>query len=149
MGQKTVHPATPYKSCNTGAYGTASHMLIRQWRFPHQFRYDEIRVGAFSDRLDFKHWQKCLKKHMRLCDINTDSIESWFRNSKVEKIMSFIVELLETEDSWTGFRVRVTVKGNGQCAWHFDLFKKNPDSKTEVFSGENAPNIAEKTLSDA
>lgn len=44
--------------------------------------------------------------------------------------------------AWSGYRVLGTVnRGNGYPVWTLEIFAKGPDSDTEVYTGQVAPNV--------
>lgn len=133
----------PYVSSNIGAFGTAKNMLIVQYNFP--FEYDPNKdkiVSEYFDRmimLDHGHVSRCLAKY----DFSQLNLERRLRKSPAEVVFNFICELMKEESSeCTGFRVVGTSGNNGHLYLSFEIFKKGKDSKTKLYSGDNAPNVS-------
>jgi len=118
-------------------------MLLRQHQFPREYHDSEIHVIADSDRLmmhDFDHAQKCYKKHTGTGERN---LENWLMETKpdADKIFKFLKDILRADKKiiWTGFRIMGGVhRGDGYVVWTFDLFAKDPNLDTVVYSEEEA-----------
>lgn len=143
--ERRVQPATKYKMANMGSRGNASSMFIRQFNFP-DFYDDQLDVYEVRDhdrimQSELEHANACFKKHTKQGELY---FETWVLNAYDAKILIFLKEIMraDKEIKWTGYRIRGTVNvGNGFPVWTFELFAKHPDSKTIVYTGENAPNI--------
>ncbi len=142
--QASVYKAEPYRLGAMSSLGNASHMLLRQFKFPDICSVSlDVLLVEDSDRC-LEHrpekTQMCLKKHVG----GSDSImEYWLRNSSDEQIMDFLLDILEADRkiTWTGYRVMGSVGGSGHNIWTFQLFAKHPKSNTEVYTGDRAPNV--------
>lgn len=133
-----VDMAQPYKSNNMGSMGNANEMLIVQNNFPLSHYDTEEIVSRGLDRMEQNHSEKCLKKY----HFEEIYIDSQLRREDPTKILAFITEILKEEPGkWTGYRVLGTVGGNGHPYYCFQLFAKHPDTDTEVYSGDIAPNV--------
>ncbi len=143
MMKKTNHVyiAQPYKSNNMGSMGNANEMLIVQNNFPLSFYDIEKIVSQYLDRIEENYSEKCLKKYK----FEKHYLDSELRRKEPAKILAFITEVLKQEPGeWTGYRVLGTVGGNGHPYYCFQLFAKHPNTDTEVYSGDIAPNVKPK-----
>ena len=142
-----VYMAEPYDLNETGSLGRASGMLIRQHNFPHQYdsQLDKI-TSADHDRCfqwDHAHARRCFTEHTGTGELN---LERWVTSQPPDKVIAFLSDILKADAgafrAWTGFRVLLTVnRSNGFPVYTLELFAKHPDSHTQVYSGENAPNV--------
>lgn len=141
-----VFQAQPYRYGAMGSLGNASYMLIRQHQFPNEFNptLDKIE-GWDHDRImqqQYEHGSRCFKEHTGTGEMG---LESWVKSAEPEKVIHFLQDILKADPAvkWTGFRVLATVNsGNGYLVWTLQLFAKHPKSKTVVYNGQNAPNVA-------
>lgn len=137
--------AEPYRHGALHSFGTAQYMLMCQHDFPHTYEDREQMLSADSDRLFSWDYAHSSAVHQKYRDVMGDqSLESWLNSNKVNEIMAFIKELLKADSTieWTGFRVLGTVnRSNGYTVWSYQLFAKDPKSKTKVYSGYLAPNV--------
>jgi len=140
-----VYPALPYAPCCLGSLDRTAYMLLRQYCFPDIFNNQLDRhMIADSDRIfswDYDHARRCFKQYTGTGELG---LESWIRSVSDEKAMEFLKDILKADVrvQWTGYRVMGSVhQGNGYPVWTLELFAKHPDSGTEVYSGENAPNV--------
>lgn len=139
-----VFLAKPFKPNNMGSSGKAKEMIIRQYNFPNTYEDDEKIEGAYSDRCfqwDYDHAEKCIKEHT---GTGEGILESWFSKSKDTQIMAFIIDILKADKNvqWTGYRILGSVHlSNGSAVWYMQLFAKNPNSQTKVYSTLDAPNV--------
>ena len=145
MPTVTMIPAEPYRDTELWSTGKASGMLVRQWKFPHVYDARERYISEDHDRLlEFhrEHVRACLKKYQTGGPNNIGSWARWHDDD--EEIFRFIKEVTKADPktAWTGYRILGTIsRGNGCVAWSLQLFVKLPDSKTEVYSGDEAPNV--------
>jgi len=145
LAQNRVYLAEPYQYGEMGSLGKASGMLIRQFHFPFEYtdNMDQL-LHADHDRLyqqDYKRASECIKKHTGTGELG---LGSWAMGATDDEILAFLKEILEADQdvNWTGFRILGTVhRSNGGPVWSLQLFAKSPDTDTEVFSGQNAPNV--------
>jgi hypothetical protein len=141
-----VFQAEPYRYGAMGSLGNASYMLIRQHQFPNEFSpaLDKM-VGWDHDRIiqqQYEHGSRCFKEHTGTGDMG---LEYWIKGAAPEKVIAFLQDILKADPivKWTGFRVLGTVnRSNGYPVWTLQLFAKHPQSKTVVYDGQNAPNVA-------
>ena len=140
-----VYLAEAYRYGAMGSLGNATYMLLRQWNFPNEYEQGkDIHVAADSDRLvswNYKRTQECFEKHTLTRELG---FEQWLEKASEEQVMSFLKDFLEadTKVQWTGFRVLGTVhRGNGYPVYTMELFAKHPSTKTEVYTGREAPNV--------
>lgn len=142
---RRVYGAEPYRWNEMGSFGDASGMLLRQSKFPDS--YDEnkdILHNVDHDRLissDYDHWGKCVKERKQIID---GSLERWFMNGKAKDILDFLINVMKADPTvgWTGFRILGTVnRSNGYPVYTLEIFAKGKNSKTKVYSGDNAPNV--------
>lgn len=148
MEQKRVTPAEPYQFGNLGSHGRASGMLIRQYQFPDIYDASEEKRSADSDRLMFANFERYWDCCARAFDGSKIDFDRWVRTkASDQQILDLLIELmLEQEETagiaWTGYRVLATInRMNGNVVYHLQLFAKKPGSTTEVYTGENAPNV--------
>ena len=119
-------------------------MLLRQENFPHTYENKDIVLMVDHDRLldhNSRRVSTCFQKHT---GIGECGLEDWIRRASTEACINFLKDVLEADASrnWTGFRVLGSVhRGNGYPVWTLCLFAKHPESKTEVYSGQDAPNV--------
>ena len=134
--------AQPFSSANMGSFGKANGMLIKQFQFPLLFEAGKDSINsAYLDRIE--GWypedaRKCLEKY----NLKGWGLEDRIRNMDDKTILNFLCEIMKVErSSYTGFRILGTVSNNGHAHYVFQLFSKHPQSTTEVFSGNCAPNV--------
>ena len=145
-----VCPAEPYRenatsvACPPGAL--ANKMLIRQHHFPDSYHPEELYLIQDHDycvAVDYEHVSKCF---LEFTGGGDRELEHWTRNIATDDmVFDFLITLLygdECEIEWTGYRITGTMfKRANPPMWTFELFSKHPDSETEVYSGEDAPNV--------
>ncbi len=130
--------------------GTARNMLMRQYQFP--LDYDDTvdtLVMEDHDRIlgrDLTRGEACIMQH-------TGSFEGdigyWAQGAQAEKILAFLIDILEAEGeaNWSGFRITASLnRGNGRIVWSLQLFAKGEKSQTTVYDGEDAPNVLGSSL---
>lgn len=147
LTQKKLHTekAQPFSMANMGSFGKAKGMLIKQFQFPFLFEADKDSISsAYLDRIEGWYPEdapKCLEKY----NLKGWGLEDKIRNMDDKTILDFLCEIMKVERSlYTGFRILGTVSGNGHAHYSFQLFSKHPESTTEVFSGDYAPNVLER-----
>ena len=139
-----VFLANPFKPNNMGSFGQAREMIIRQFQFPNTYEDDEKMESAYSDRCfqwDYDHAEQCVKTHT---GTGEGILESWFSKSTDAQILSFIIDMLKSNKNvvWTGYRILGSVSvSSGYATWYMELFAKNPNSQTKVYSTLDAPNV--------
>lgn len=132
-----------------GSLGMAANKLIRQFNFPLHYEDDEPLLHADHDRViqwDHEHAMAAFKRHMNTGDM---VLASWARSASDKRVMALLEDLLKVKESenysdvkWTGYRITGTVnRSNGYPVYSLWLFAKRKDSETEVFTGEDAPNV--------
>lgn len=145
--KQTVYPAEPKRYNAMGSFGKASYMLIRQHQFPHTYSQQDEIISADSDRCfqwDHDHARRCFNQHTGGGQLD---LQRWVEDATPEEVIAFLADLLKAGPAsrWSGFRVLGTVnRGNGYAVWTLQLFRKHPESTTEVFTGESAPNILDR-----
>lgn len=141
---KTVLEAEPFNANQTGSFGNASYMLLRQHRFPHDFEDHERLTGADSDRLaqwDRARYEAVMRERPQP---EATGYQNWLQSCSPSRMLPFLVKLLGADSNveWTGYRILVSVnKSNGYPVYSFELFAKDPRSATNVYSGHEAPNV--------
>lgn len=141
-----VDLAEPYRQLQMGSLlGRADGMLLCQYNFPLEYDSDKDKLSsAWLDRMkqwDAEHVKRVFEKY----NLGNRGIEKFLTNTKSETILDFILELQkEKVGDWTGYRVMETIGANGYPYYVFQLFSKHPETKTKVYSGQQAPNV--KTL---
>lgn len=142
---QTVYQAEAYRSNAMGSLGDASYMLIRQYQFPNDYDHEKDQMTGWDhDRImhqQHEHGTRCFDQHTSTGELG---LESWVRGAQPQQILDFLKDILKADSSveWTGFRILGSVhRGNGYPVWSLALFAKHPDTKTEVFNTENAPNL--------
>lgn len=147
-----VYPAKPYVSCCLGSLDRTAHMYLRQFQFPNV--YDgklDNKIMADSDRTflwDHQHARRCFQQHTGTGELG---FERWILSTTDKAAMEFLKDILKADESveWTGYRVTGSVhQGNGYPVWTLELFAKHPESETQVYTGENAPNVRGKRPSN-
>ena len=146
-----IRPAEPYTAGRLGTWGNASYMLLAQFDFPNVYEDGhESLIHRDSDRLqeaDAMHTRVVLKRHRcgftSFNGIEDHGFESWVRKQSKEPLLRFLIDLLkaDTTTSWTGCRITATSEGNGHTVFSFELFSRNPNGNTQVWTGEPAPNV--------
>ncbi len=145
--QGEVLLADPYNYRDMSSLGNAKYMLVKQFKFPLTFDQEKDQFNtAYLDRIQ-SWWPKdtevCLKKF----NLPQMGLEHQIRNMEDNKILDFLCEIMKAErEKYTGYRILCGVGGSGYPYYSFQLFSKHPDTDTEVFSGEHAPNVRMKTL---
>ena len=143
---KEVFLAEPKDMSRNFSLGNASYMLLRQYKFPHIYsdHLDKL-TDNDHDRCfdqDFEHATKCLKQHTG--KTGKYAIGDWIEKASDRQIIAFLTDILKVgkeATKWTGYRIMVTITPSGGSVWTLQLFAKNPNSKTIVYTGEKAPNI--------
>lgn len=129
-----------------GSFGKASYMLIRQHQFPNIYnpKLDKM-AGWDHDRImqqQYAHGTRCFNEHTGTGDLG---FEGWVKSADPTRVIAFLRDILKADPAveWTGFRILGTVnRGNGYPVWTLQLFARHPRSNTEVFDGQDAPNVA-------
>ena len=147
---RTVLVAQAPFSEDLGSFGRAQYMLIRQCDFPHTYEVDEAHLSADSDRLstwDYEYTRACFQRHTGRGEM---ALAEWVRKTSATKLLAFCTDILKAHPRgtpWTGCRVPGTVNvSNGFVVWTIEAFAKRPGSRTRVYSGDTAPNIAPRPL---
>ena len=146
---KEVMPAQHPLSGTLGSFGNASYRLDRQQDFPHTYSELDELIGWDHDRI-MQHNPSA----RAICDkyLKTGEmyIPTWVKDNLPENVIKFFAAMLQVEDKeWTGFRLLTSInRSNGYPVFTLELFRKHPDSDTEVYSGVNAPNVTQPTLTD-
>ena len=142
-----VYMANQYRPNSLGSFDRTQYMLMRQFQFPYDYERGEEMMSADSDRLwswDHEHTDRVFRERTGSGEL---SFEGWLHSASDENIMKFLIDVLKADVNikWTGYRVMGSVHlGNGYVVWTFELFAKRPDSRTEVYTGGNAPNVESK-----
>jgi hypothetical protein len=141
---KRVGRAEPYRQFALGSFGKANRMLIRQYNFPSEYD-DNLDQHAYADSDRLGEDERVREIFLRHTGQFGQNCETWFKEAEDKKILAFLKEVMQGQQSfrWTGYRVTGTVPGNGWVIWSFELFFKHPKSKTRVYGMGNAPNIKE------
>jgi hypothetical protein len=119
-------------------------MYLRQFRFPDVFDSRDKLVSADSDRCfqwDYEHATRCFEQHVG----SEIGFETWLMSVSNAKVLDFIRDILRADANvvWTGYRILGSVhQGNGFTVYTFQLFAKHNNTKTKVYTGHNAPNVA-------
>lgn len=137
-----------YQHGRLGSFGCDTQMLIRQARFPNEYDDDLDQLVNHASHLcfleDFDHANRCFKQHTGMIE---RQLEHWLRKANDEQAMDFIKDLLKADPAivWTGYRVLGSVmrpsRRHSYVTWTLELFAKHPDTDTEVYSGQFAPNV--------
>lgn len=139
-----VFIAEPYRPHAMGSLGDASGMLICQYQFPLDYDVRDKIMHADSDRCfqwDYDHARRCFLTYTGTGEV---AFESWVKGQHHDKVFAFLKDILKADPNveWTGYRILGSVhRGNGFPVWSLQLFAKHPDSRTQVYSGSNAPNV--------
>lgn len=139
-----IYPATRYQIGAISSTGKASNMLLRQYQFPDEYFEPDKHTQVDHDRLlswDHAHTTACFEKHTKRGEL---SFQSWINIATDQQILEFLIEVMKADPTvkWTGYRVTGTVnRGNGFPVWGLELFAKHPNTRTVLYTGENAPNV--------
>lgn len=141
-----IRLANPYQLGQMGTFGKAKEMLLKQYQFPAFFEQHKDEIASdYLDRIQVQYPEdskKCLKKF----GLEGGQIEVKLRIMEDNNILDFLCEIMKVErEKYTGYRIIGDVGDNGRDYYCFQLFYKHPDTDTEVFSGEHAPNVRIKT----
>lgn len=144
---KEVSPANPFKENSLGSSGTASNMLVRQYQFPNRYEDNEKMEAEYSDylwRRDEDYTRNCVEKHAGMP--GEGILYNWIPKARDMQILNFIIDVLKSDKNvqYTGYRILATVdQSRGHVVWYFQLFAKDPNSTTKVYSELKAPNVIE------
>ncbi len=138
--------AQPYNSGEMHSLGRAEHMLIRQVKFPDTLDKRDYHTGQDHDRLRANAYGRFQEIVLRHTGSGDAAIGSWARDPKTTQkaLLAFCVEVLTAnpEVKWTGCRIMGTInRANGNTVFTIEVFAKHPDSTTQVYSDEDAPNV--------
>ncbi|MEI7620445.1 MAG: hypothetical protein WCJ57_02645 [Candidatus Falkowbacteria bacterium] len=134
MKKNLVILATPYRPEALESYGNASYMLIRQFKFPFDYREDEELVTIWSNQsrqYDALSFSKSFGDSDR-------TFEYWLRRENEKNILTFLKKILRLDEKivWSGFRVLGTITESGHTLFTFEVFSKSLGSGTKVYTGE-------------
>ena len=136
--------AEPFRYNALGSFGNAEYMLLRQHNFPLEYYSNEKLHQADHDRMlmwDYEGFSRICREYFNSGELG---IESFAQKASVEKIMSFLKDAFKADPliTWTGFRIMGTVnRSNGYPVFTLELFAKNPESDTKVYSGSSGANV--------
>ncbi len=136
-----------YPGCLSSTRGSSVPCLIRQFQFPDWYENDEETLCADHDHLrGDPATEGCFERHTHTGE---QGLSEWLRRTTTteDQVFAFLREILQADPriNWTGYRVMGGVHtGNGAAIWSMTLFAKRPDSRTKVYTGENAPNVIER-----
>ena len=121
-------------------------MLVRQYQFPDTYddELDVVLSMSMNQMLtqDPSRTTACLQEHA-----GTTPFISWVRSvATADEVLAFMQEVMDVYElyplmDWTGFRVLSFVGRDGAEQWFLQLFAKDPDTDTAVYTGEAAPNV--------
>lgn len=142
--------AESYRPMQLGSLGNASYMLLSQFDFPSTFEESEQFWSRDSDRLqehDSDHVAGCLRRFN--CGFESFNstlaaeLEGWILRQSPKDLLDFVADLLNATSyaNWTGYRIMGTVNDRGHAIYSFQLFARDPNGTTEVYTGEPAPNV--------
>ena len=145
MSYYTFALVQSYKNFELSVYGKAKNMLIRQSDFPLKMDHKTDKCTSYYlDRAlgwDYDHTTSCLKKHL----VTEYNVAERFREMKNEDLFNLLCSINKSErNDWTGYRVIAGVGGSGNPFFCIHLFCKGKNSKTIVYSGDQAPNVLQK-----
>ena len=141
-----VELATPFKENQSGTFGLADQMIIRQYNFPWEYPTSEYKCltekkqGLLVYREEF--WEKIIAKYK----VKPAGLGKWFvdKQTPPEKILECVVQLLsekvDVTRKWTGFRITAT-SGKFGPLFSFELYAQPEGSTTLVYSENDAPNV--------
>ncbi len=144
MGIRTVLSADPPQASLLNSRSIVENALIRQYQFPHQCTGLDTLVCGFHDRLLFRDSGRTRACFMRHTHRDCEFFECWVREASDQEILAFIAEVLDQSGEWTGYRILGSVE-SGKVVWMLELFRKHPQSMTQVFTGPTAPNVLQLT----
>jgi hypothetical protein len=126
--------------------------LVRQFNFPDEFAERDREAAADHDRLmsrggaEYERVMACFERHTGARD---QAFADWARDPQRtdKEVFAFMKDILGADPTfaWTGYRIQGGVnRSNGARVWTLQLFAKNPQSRTRVYSGEDAPNVFQR-----
>jgi hypothetical protein len=145
-----VYPAESYRPMQLGSLGNASYMLLAQFNFPATYEENEQLWSRDSDRLQEAHSNHvagCLRRFgcgfESFYSTLTTGFEGWILKQSPEDLRDFVTDILHAAGSadWTGYRIMGTVNDRGHAIYSFQLFARDPNGNTQVYTGEPAPNV--------
>ncbi len=129
--------AEPFRAAALQSGGDADGMLIRQYRFPGEYTFSEaflrkeVIVGPGRSSRETAIIEN--RVHAR------SSLPSWLKCTGEAEVFELLARIMKTQRTqWNGFRVLGT-RRNIYTMWTFELFAKNPNGNTVVYTGEPAP----------
>jgi hypothetical protein len=146
----TVHLAKVlYVSGCLGSLQRSSDVLLQQYNFPYKYEERDCLISDYSDRMISREFERMTALIKEFTGSGDQRLPQWAMGAMPEKVMEFLKNAFQREvpnkpgvPIWTGFRVMGHVNvGNGYNLCTFELFGKHVESKTTVYSGEDAPNI--------
>lgn len=144
---RVLTASAPYFFGGLDSLSRGRQLLMRQYRYPDTYDARDSHTGDDHDRIEsghgHAHARACYQKHLKT--LGGAGIGFWVRETTHAKALAFCVEFLKADPAvaWTGYRVLGTVNvSSGHTVWTISVFAKHPESDTQVYSGENAPNVA-------
>lgn len=142
---KQVFTARASRRNDLGTVLDDERRLLRQFQFPHVFDDREGYLAVEHDRLlrlDPDHVLQCFKVHTNRVEL---IFHRWLEmeSTSDEKVLAFLVEVMKADhaSSWTGYRIMGAMCRNDFPIWSFEIFAKDPESGTLVYTGHDAPNV--------
>lgn len=138
-----VGTVLPYRLDAFNNLGEGDQMLLRQYRFPQQYSDNEILVTSHSNNAAewipeyFEKWFGGFN------EIIGETFNYWLQREDRKKILVFLKQVMKTDEAitWTGWRILIS-QINGYPVFIYQLFARNPQSHTRVYSGNQlAPNV--------
>jgi hypothetical protein len=141
-----VFTAVRYTPGALSSLGQGRNVFLRQFNFPLVYDERDRMVYLDHDRVIQHRGEKareCFQRHIGTAEMG---LQSWLEKEGVtdQRVLDFLLDLteLKSEANWTGYRITSTVhQGQGFPIWQIEIFAKHPDTSTEVFTGEDAPNV--------
>lgn len=142
MPQKQkVFIAKPFRGDAVNSGEVILHMLLRQWNFPYMYTGKDKMIAKHLHKCDRTHLTKCMSKFNNL---NECCLVDFLQKEMNETVFIFTKDALcaSSDINWTGYRILVTVhKTKAIPIILLEIFAKHPQSKIEVYSGMEAPNV--------
>jgi hypothetical protein len=138
-----VGTALPYRLEAFNALGEGDQMLLRQYRFPHQYSNGEMLVTSRSNNSNEWSPEYFEKWFGGFNEIIGEAFNYWLQREDKKKILTFLKQVMRADESinWTGWRILAT-QVNGYPVFIHQLFARKPNSHTRVYSGNQlAPNV--------
>ena len=139
--------AEPWRPNAMGSFGDAMYMILGQYRFPLHYDPERETVQVVdSDRVGPLHLSECYARHLKPLDEERSlgALHQAIPQLPGPVLVAYAVDVVKADPkrTWTGARVLGSVnRGNGYPVYSFEVFARDPEGDTQVFSGRTASNV--------